>query len=180
MAPAWPVGDRHELSSSLPPDGAACGGLGSRVQVAHTYCTHHSRFGCSVVCLPWPQVSDPGHKLRHMTKQLSPACLPLLKLQSGVIASWQASSAGLGPRRMEALVHGGRWQRLQHGVYASFTGEPPRRAVLWAAVLRAGPQSILSHETAAELDGLLDKPSKLLHVAARVASLRGGPWSAGG
>src|SRR5215469_15169225 len=99
-----------------------------------------------------------------MTKQLSPTCLPLLKLQSGVIASWQASSAGLGPRSMEALARAGRWQRLHHGVYASFTGKPPRDAVLWAAVLRAGPESILSHETAAEVDGLLDKPSKLLHV----------------
>jgi len=65
---------------------------------------------------------------------------------------------------VESLVQGGRWQRLHYGVYASFTGEPPRLAVLWAAVLRAGPQSILSHETAAELAGLADKPSKLLHV----------------
>lgn len=30
--------------------------------------------------------------------------------------------------------------------------------------MRAGPQSILSHETAAELDGLADRASKLLHV----------------
>jgi hypothetical protein len=65
---------------------------------------------------------------------------------------------------MEALVHAGRWQRLHYAVFASFTGEPPRNAVLWAAVLRAGPRSILSHETAAELDGLLDKRSRLLHV----------------
>jgi hypothetical protein len=99
-----------------------------------------------------------------MTRQLPPGCVQLLRLQRGVIASWQASLAELGPRRMEALAHAGRWQRLHYGVYASFTGEPPRSAVLWAAVLRAGPQAILSHETAAELDGLLDKPSKLLHV----------------
>ena len=99
-----------------------------------------------------------------MAQQLPPPCQRLLRRQSGVIAAWQTGSAELGPRRMEALVHDGRWQRLQRGVYASFTGEPPRKAVLWAAVLRAGPQSILSHETAAELDGLLDKPSKLLHV----------------
>jgi hypothetical protein len=65
---------------------------------------------------------------------------------------------------MEALVRHGRWQRLHYGVYASFTGEPPRDARLWAALLRAGPQSILSHETAAEVDGLLDKRSRLLHV----------------
>jgi hypothetical protein len=65
---------------------------------------------------------------------------------------------------MENLIHYGRWRRLHFGVYASLTGEPPREAALWAAVLRAGPWSILSHETAAELDGLLDKPSKMIHV----------------
>jgi very-short-patch-repair endonuclease len=99
-----------------------------------------------------------------MAQQLPPPCQRLLRRQSGVIASWQARTAELGPRRMEALVHAGRWQRLHRGVYASFTGGPPRKAVLWAGVLRAGSQSILSHETAGELDGLFDKPSKLLHV----------------
>src|SRR5260370_25708652 len=93
-----------------------------------------------------------------------PPCLRLVELQNGVIASWPADSAGLSPRRMEVLVRHGRWQRLHYGVYASFTGVPPRDAVLWAAVLRVGPQSMLSHEPAAELDGLLDKRSKLLHV----------------
>jgi hypothetical protein len=99
-----------------------------------------------------------------MTQQLPPLCLRLLKRQSGVIAAWQSESVGLDRRRAEVLVRHGRWQRLYYGVYASFTGKPPRDAVLWAAVLRAGPESILSHETAAEVDGLLDKPSKLLHV----------------
>jgi len=99
-----------------------------------------------------------------MTYRLPPECLRLLRLQCGVIASWQAEPAGLGPRRAEALAHAGRWRRLHYGVYAAFTGEPPRHAILWAAVLRAGPQAILSHETAAELDGLLDQRSRLLHV----------------
>jgi len=80
------------------------------------------------------------------------------------MASWQAGDAGLSSRQMENLVRVGRWQRVYYGVYASFTGEPARGAVLWAAVLRAGPQAILSHETAAELSGLVDKRSKLLHV----------------
>ena len=35
---------------------------------------------------------------------------------------------------------------------------------LWAAVLSAGPGAILSHETAAELHGLADKPSDAIHV----------------
>jgi hypothetical protein len=37
-------------------------------------------------------------------------------------------------------------------------------AVLWAAVLRGGPGAALSHYTAAELDGLADKPSRSIHV----------------
>lgn len=96
--------------------------------------------------------------------QLPPQCVRLLELQCGVIASWQAEQAGLDSRRMEVLVRHGRWQRLHYGVYASFTGEPLRDAVLWAALLRVGPGSILSHETAAEVDGLLGNRSKLLHV----------------
>jgi hypothetical protein len=64
---------------------------------------------------------------------------------------------------MQDLVRGGRWQRLGVGVYAAFTGKPPRPALLWAAVLRAGPGSLLSHESAAELDGLL-QPARLIHV----------------
>jgi hypothetical protein len=99
-----------------------------------------------------------------MAHQLPPPCLRLLRVQCGVIASWQAESAGISARRMETLTRTARWQRLRHGVYASFTGEPQRTAVLWAAVLRAGPQSILSHDTAAELAGLTDRRSNLLHV----------------
>ena len=99
-----------------------------------------------------------------MTQQLPDDCIRLLRGQRGVIASWQAEPAGLTPQRAKALVHAGRWQRLHYGVYASFTGEPTRQAALWAAGLRAGPQSVLSHETAAELDGLADKTSKLMHV----------------
>ena len=109
-------------------------------------------------------MSDPGGKLPHMTHQLPPQCLRLLRRQSGVIASWQATYAGLGRRQVENLVRSGRWRRLQLGVYAAFTGKPPRDALLWAAVLRAGPQAILSHETAAGLYGILEDRSRLIHV----------------
>jgi hypothetical protein len=73
---------------------------------------------------------------------------------------------------MENLIRYGRWRRLHRGVYATFTGPPPRAAVLWAAVLRAGPRAILSHETAAELDGLIEKPSRVIHVTVRSARHR--------
>ena len=65
---------------------------------------------------------------------------------------------------IEAKVAGGRWRRLFPGVYASFNGPPPRRSMLWAAVLRAGAGAMLSHETAAELAGLTERPSARIHI----------------
>jgi very-short-patch-repair endonuclease len=88
----------------------------------------------------------------------------LLSWQHGIIAAWQAEAAGISSRHMQALVRAGRWQRLHFGVYATFTGEPPRSAVLWAAALRTGPQALLSHETAAELDDLIDRRGQLIHI----------------
>jgi very-short-patch-repair endonuclease len=44
------------------------------------------------------------------------------------------------------------------------TGELSREATLWAALLGAGPGAVLSHETAAELDKLMDEPSAVIHV----------------
>jgi len=43
-----------------------------------------------------------------------------------------------------------KWRRVQRGVYATFTGPVHREARLWAALRRAGPGAMLSHETAAE------------------------------
>jgi very-short-patch-repair endonuclease len=53
---------------------------------------------------------------------------------------------------------------LYRGVYAAHTGPPAREATLWAAVLRCGPSAALSHFTAAELDGLADRPGEAIHV----------------
>ena len=50
------------------------------------------------------------------------------------------------------------------GVYATFTGPMTRDAQLWAAVLAAGPGAQLSHETAAEINRLTDRPSPFIHV----------------
>ncbi len=100
-----------------------------------------------------------------MTQQLPPPCQRLLRRQSGVIAAWQTESARLARQQVENLLRTGRWRRLRYGVYASFTGDPPRNAILWAAVLRAGPEAILSHETAAGLYGILDDRSRLIHVS---------------
>ncbi len=53
---------------------------------------------------------------------------------------------------------------LFRGVYAVFTGLPPRETWLWAAVLRVGNGAVLSHQTAAELHGLIDYPADAIHV----------------
>lgn len=96
--------------------------------------------------------------------QLPGECLRLLKRQRGIIAGWQAESAGLSPRRVEVLVRNGHWQRVGYGVYAAFTGELRRDAILWAAVLRAGPQAALSHETAGGLYGIAGDAGRKIHV----------------
>ncbi len=96
--------------------------------------------------------------------QLPDECVRLLKRQQGVLASWQAEQAGLSPWSMQGLIRCERWQRLGFGVYAAFTGLPSRGANLWAAVLRTGPQSVLSHETAGGLHGIVDDVARKIHV----------------
>lgn len=59
----------------------------------------------------------------------------------------------------------GKWRRLQRGSYATFTGDAPREARLWAAILRAGGGAALSHETAAEIHGFAEKPVSKIHVS---------------
>jgi very-short-patch-repair endonuclease len=65
---------------------------------------------------------------------------------------------------MRSKLDGERWQRLQRGVYATFSGDPARETMLWAALLRAGPDAVLSHQTAAERHGLIDEPSPLIVI----------------
>ncbi len=111
-------------------------------------------------------MSEAVWRLWGVRKDLPAPCLQLLARQRGVIASWQAGAAGFSRQQMQGRLRSGHWQRLHFGVYAAFTGEPSREAVLWAAVLRYGPGSIISHETAAEMDGL-QGCSKLIHVTVR-------------
>jgi very-short-patch-repair endonuclease len=99
-----------------------------------------------------------------MSASLSGDCLRLLEFQHGVIARWQAPAFGLDPLAIDTLLRSGRWRQLYRGVYAAYTGDPPRQCLLWAAVLRAGEGSALSHHTAAELLQLTDRPSAAIHV----------------
>lgn len=99
-----------------------------------------------------------------MATDLPDDCAQLLALQHGVIARWQAPAVGLSPATIDALLRRDRWRSLYRGVYAAYTGTPPRQGLLWAGVLRAGPGAVLSHHTAAELDGLTERPVEAIHV----------------
>ena len=88
----------------------------------------------------------------------------LLSSQSSAVSRRQSAEAGIDPRAMRSRVTSGRWQRLQRGVYAVYSGEPARETMLWAALLRAGPGSVLSHQTAAERHGLIDGLSSIITI----------------
>lgn len=88
----------------------------------------------------------------------------LIARQHGIIARRQALAAGIPAQTLEGRVRYGAWKPLRRGVYAAFTGQPSREALLWAALLRAGPGAVFSHETAAELSGLADQPAPRIHI----------------
>jgi Transcriptional regulator, AbiEi antitoxin len=99
-----------------------------------------------------------------MPPETPPGCRRLIKRQHGVITRRQALATGLPATTVETWVQHGRWVRLDRGIYATGSGPPSRMALLWAALLRAGPGAVLSHETAAELSGLIGEPAPAIHV----------------
>src|SRR3984957_16861039 len=88
----------------------------------------------------------------------------LTRDQAGVVTRRQALDAGMSSGAIAARIKFGRWRRVHFGVYATFTGPMTRDAQLWAAVLAAGPGAQLSHQTAAEINCLTDRPSPFIHV----------------
>jgi hypothetical protein len=100
-----------------------------------------------------------------MPAELPPKVRHLLATQEHVIARSQAIALGLSVETIRNRVRCGDWQQLLVGVYAAFTGTPKREAQIWAALLRAGPGAVLSHWTAAERHGLLDRSSAAIHLS---------------
>jgi hypothetical protein len=88
----------------------------------------------------------------------------MLDSQRGIVDRSQTRHVGIPGKAVRHRVESGQWRRLHWGVYATFTGEVPREAKLWAALRRAGAGAMLSHETAAELHGLADRPSRKINI----------------
>jgi hypothetical protein len=124
-----------------------------------------------------PEMSVQNVTLCRMVSELPFSLRNLARQQSGVVSRSQALKAGLSAGRIKFRVSSGRWQQVHPGVYAMFTGGPGRGAQLWAALLSAGPGAMLSHDTAAELQRLSDKPTEMIHVTVpgqrQVAAIRG-------
>ncbi len=91
----------------------------------------------------------------------------LLSVQCGIADRGQALEAGFTRSQIKHRLATGAWRRVHPGVYATFSGPLNRDARLWAAVRWAGEGAMLSHETSAELYGLVGAPasgSGLVHV----------------
>lgn len=99
-----------------------------------------------------------------MSPELPAPVRQLLASQSHVIARRQAIDLGLHVQAIRNRARYGDWQHLLTGVYADFTGIPTREAQIWAALLRAGRGAVVSHWTAAERHGLVDRPSATVHL----------------
>ncbi|MBO0806257.1 MAG: hypothetical protein J2P25_24680 [Nocardiopsaceae bacterium] len=89
----------------------------------------------------------------------------IVSAQCGVVTCTQArQQGGFSEQQIEYRLEKGRWRRVHRGIYATFTGQMPREARLWAALLWAGKGAMLSHETAAELQELTAKRAWEIHV----------------
>jgi hypothetical protein len=102
--------------------------------------------------------------LADMVNELPASLQHQARHQGGVIARRQAIQAGVSAAKVAWLLKRGTWRPVYRGVYVTFTGPVDRNARLWAAVLYAGPGAYLSHETAAEVNGLTDEESPDINV----------------
>lgn len=104
-----------------------------------------------------------------MSTKVPPSLGQAARYQAGVIARRQALDSGLSVGVINSRLKFGRWRKIYPGVYATFSGPVSWDAQLWAAVLYAGNGAQLSHETAAELNGLTERRSALIHVTVPVS-----------
>jgi hypothetical protein len=101
----------------------------------------------------------------------------VLSEQFGVVGRSQALASGLSKGAIDRLVQpGGRWQKIVPGVYATTTGtvDPDQRAM--AALLHAGPQSVITGAAAVRRHRLrcagLNEVAVLVPKGVRVQSMQ--------
>lgn len=80
--------------------------------------------------------------------------------QAGVVCRRQLLALGFSDSAVRARLAARRWQRVHPGVFATFTGELPHLATVWAALLLAGPDAVVSHDSALRLFGMRSLPDE--------------------
>jgi len=89
--------------------------------------------------------------------------------QAGVISRAQALAAGLTDSGLRAKISSERWQRPFHGVYFTSAAQPVLVQRAWAALVATGEDAVLSHSTAAALNGMLPDRGGLITVSVPIS-----------
>jgi len=97
----------------------------------------------------------------------------IAEAQAGYFTARQAGQAGFSSERLSDLTTRGKFIRVQHGIYRLVYFPASRFEDLFIAHLRAGPASVISHESALAVYGLSDVLPATIHVIIpRTASRR--------
>lgn len=88
----------------------------------------------------------------------------LARRQAGVVSRAQVVAAGHSPGWLRGRLARGHWQRVQPGVYATFSGDLTWPAKAHAALLYAGPGAALGFEAAAYAHGMRIRAPQRLDV----------------
>jgi hypothetical protein len=139
---------------------------------------------CSGVCMkatPMPSNIPGGivgggqdHVSVAKTTKLNQAALTdLLGRQHGVITRTQAATVGMTPGALRhRLRPGGPWQLFLPGVYLAQTGAPGSHQCEMAALLLAGPGSVLTGAAALSRHGLRPPRTATIDVLVQASRLR--------
>lgn len=89
----------------------------------------------------------------------------LLAYQRGVVSRPQALSMGITPAGLRHRYRsGGPWQRLLPGIYLTSTGEPSTAQLQTAALVYAGPSSVITGPAALRWYGLGTRETRWIDV----------------
>ncbi len=98
---------------------------------------------------------------------------PIAEAQAGYFTTAQAEAAGVDRPRLSRFATSGRLQRVKHGVYRLTHFPRSRHEDLFIAWLEAGPEAVISHDSALALYDLSDALPAAIHVTVpRTASRR--------
>ena len=83
--------------------------------------------------------------------------------QYNVVTAAQCRESGVTEGQVKRLCRDRRWLRLNDGVYLLdadvVSGDPPRRALIRAALFSAGPRAVAVLDTAAEMLNIAGLPA---------------------